>query len=690
MSKYLVLDLETYGKTTYKRFCNPLDPDHFVIANAYKRQGDEVKVDYDVTGLETNCLFDNIDLDSVKVMVGQNFKFDMLWFWSNEKFQGWLKNGGVVWDTALAEYLLQGQQGAMEGQALNLDALAIKYGGTLKDKEVKGFFVDGHTVLDIPEEQLKEYAKEDVTNTELVFLGQLRAAKKKGMLNIIKIYNEHLLALTEMEFNGMNVDIKKARSYADKISERLELIYAKLVSILMENELWPQEDVEFNLNSTKHLSCIFFGDNIKIVKRDPLLDEEGNVVVFKSGAKIGTPRVKLREYEAFVPGLNLEFKEEWRTDAGAKGTSVDVLTDILCESDNEIAKEIINLLLKYRKYKKILGTYLYTPDGKGMVNLVHPDGKVHSEYNTFKTKTGRLSSDNPNLQNVPPFVTKIFNSRFANGSIMELDFSQLEVAIQAYITQSSDMIQDIKDGVDFHCLRLGYAEDRPYEEVKQLCSEDKEWKDKRKKAKVISFQRAYGAHPKTIAADTELPVEVIETVFQKEDKRYPEVNQFYKTMLENIEDTCTEIKKPLMIKVNGELKASAEKKTKMGQYQSVTGKLYTFFNKAAMTSHGLFQYWPMPNIQNYPIQGTAADIVSMKVGEVFRFMLNNRDKGLLINEVHDSVILDIKEEYSEEIGKKIQSIMEDVDTSFKQKLGLSFNVPIKVDWNYGKTWYDAK
>ena len=254
------------------------------------------------------------------------------------------------------------------------------------------------------------------------------------------------------------------------------------------------------------------------------------------------------------------------------------------------------------------------------------------------------------------------------------------------------MIQDIKDGVDFHCKRLAYAEQLPYEEVVALCATSPEWKLKRKKAKTISFQKAYGAQPASIAKECGLPEEVVKRVFDSEDIEYPEIKQFYEMVLESVQRTRT-VEDELMwirnkatgerIQMDGEYKA-------YGTYQSVTGKLYTFDEKAVLTRRGVFRYFSMPDIQNYPVQGTAADIVACQVGRLWKELINHRDKCLLINEVHDSVILDVKKSHLDLIIEKVSTILQDVSGSFQKQFGLKFNVPIKVDHCYGSTWKAAK
>lgn len=688
---YLIVDLETYGFKTYKRFCNPLDPNHYVVANCYKMRGQEATVEYSVTGLDIQTFFDNIDLESVDLLVGQNFKFDMLWFWGCERFQTWLKNGGRIWDTLQAEYLLRGQQGQVHGgrgkDSLSLDALSIKYGGTLKDEEVKADFKNGKTVLDIPKDKLIEYGKYDVINTEIVFLGQVKAAKKLNMVPIISVYNEHLLAVTEMEYNGMYVNQERAERLEAELALKLEQIEDELNENLREYKLWPVNDLPFNVASPKQMATLFYGDLATVTRTENMIAEDGTVLRFKSGLKKGEIKTRKVKHDIFIEGFKIPFDESWRTDTGGRGTGADILKELCDLCPREDLKEIVNIILEFKKYHKLLGTYL-----RGTVSLAHPDGCVHSEYQTCHTETGRLSSRVPNLQNQPPAVIELFESRYGKaGRIIEADFSQLEVVVQAYITQCTKMIEDIESGLDFHCMRLAYAVGKEYDEVVKLCDTEKEWKTKRSKvAKPISFQKAYGAMPPKIAATAGISEELVQKVFDKEDERYPEINAFYEGMVSTIDRNSIVSDIPLQVRVNGIYKQSKKHFTTLGKWQNINGKIYTFAKKAVLGKKGIFEYWSMPNVMNYPIQGTAADIVAMQTAKVFRYMIHHRDKGLMVNEIHDSNILDVREEYVDEIQENVVRILSDVKTSFKERFDLDFNAPISVDANNGLTWKEAK
>lgn len=659
--KYCVLDLETNGTTTYKRFCNPLDDRHTIELYSYKLNGREAKV-------STTMPFSQLSVP----LIGQNIKFDLLYIWKNDVIQKFIQDGHLVWDTQTVEYLLSGQASGR----YNLDSLAQKYGGTIKDDRIKTMYEQGYQSKDISHEILIPYAIADAENTEIVALAQLKEVTKRGMLPLVKLYMKHYLAVCEMEFNGLYVNQAPAWEKLKELEEQLEE--------LLKNTSPPNwsQDIPFSPLSNQHISVAMFGGALSYTVDEQQVDEEGNVIKYKTGLRKGEIKTKKTKKIFDFDGLYPRY--------GTGFYPVD--EKVLQQYDCEFTKKI----LKIRELNKLISTYYYSDTGKkqtGLLSLIHPDGCVHSEYKTAFTTTGRLASTNPNVQNMPPSILDMFSSRWGDdGMICEMDFSQLEVIVQAYLTQCPNMIRDIENGVDFHCKRLAYAEGLSYEEVYNRCQESHEWKLKRKAAKQISFQKAYGAHPQSIAKSTGLSVDVVTRVFEKEDEEYPEINQFYELINEEVKKTRRVL--PTLINIKnrdtGEYFQREGEQDAVGFYTSVTGKKYTYTEKAVLTQRGVFRYFSQPDIQNYVVQGTAADIVAGTVGRVFEFLKKHRDKALMINEVHDSLILDVKKDYVDWTIENVLPILKDVRGLFKDTWGLDFNVPIDVGYKFGKNWLECK
>ncbi len=678
---YAVLDLEVSADSTYGRFCNPLDKTNTITSLAM-RTGGKTFTKYSERGIDRDL---PMKLSNYELIVGQNLKFDLLYLWENQSLREFVTNGGQIWDTMIAEYLLRGQQGMAHGGksrgSLSLDALSVQYGGQLKDSKISDMYKAGLKSNQIPKDMLLEYNAADVENTEIVFRGQYRKAKKLGMLPLIERYMVHALACMEIEYNGMYVDREIAQKAQSSLELRLQDLKESLLQVV--NKTWPQE-MEFSVDSAQHWSAYMFGGTLKYTTK------EDTGTVFKSGPKTGEVRYKNIENEIDIVGPFLPPVEARGKREGVFSVSEDTITTL----QRTHKHEVFDLLLEYRGVFKLLSTYYLNTDSKGnqkgVLTKVNEKGTLHSEFSLVRTETGRLASSNPNAQNFPAEILDMFTSRFRDeGCIIEIDFSQLEVVIQAYLTQCPQMIRDIKKGFDFHRLRLSYALGCSYEAVIDV----KDYSTKRKEiAKPISFQKAYGAMPQTVANRTGLDVNMIQQVFDKEDERYPEIKAFYEDVQREIQNSRQLIDAPLVIRdrIHNSTFTKFGENQATGKYKSWTGKIYTFQENAVKTKRGdIWRYWSMPDIQNYPVQGTAADLVATQVGKVFKYLYQNPD-CLLVNEIHDSIVLDCKLKNKDLIIEALVPILESVDESFKEYFGIGFNVPVKVDVKVGKSWKDCK
>lgn len=679
MSKYLIIDTETSGAKTYRRFCNPLDQSHQVDLLGYKYQGGDYKYKF-LKHIETVHRLDNApnlpSLTDVSVIVGHNLKFDLLWYWGDRELQEWLKKGGKLWDTLTVQYLLDAQQKVPR----SLDALSIKYGGTLKDSSMKEYYKNGGQSKDVPQEILLAYNEEDITNTNIVLQAQLKAAKQKGMLPLINIHMEHYLATIEMEYNGIHINKEPLTKATKELKEEAEGVYTTLV-----NFAGTKGFLDFNPLSLDHLSLFLFGGTIKSKVKVKQFNEQGQPLIIKT---TGLQKERYEIIERQMTGILKASKFSFLR-RNKKGfyflTNTDLSELMLYKDLQNSSKDFISNILKYRKLTKKIGTYyeglleccsIYT-------NCVHP------EFKTSSTDTGRLSCGNPNAQNLHPDVLDYIDSRYGNdGVIIEIDASQLEVRLQAYITDCEAMCKDIQNGIDFHILRLAYAEGLSYEEVYIKVQESHEWALKRKHAKVISFRKAYGASPETIAEEIDLSLEAVKAVFYQEDIKYPEVNQFYEHVNQLIVDSRVVNNKPQLIKdkLTETMITKEGEQQAYGIYKSITGKEYFFHEKAVLTKHGnVFRYFSRPKVQNSPVQGIAADYVSCQVGKFYRWLKNSGMRCWMINEVHDSIILDCNLDSLTNVTEHAKIILEDVE-KFERLTGKKFEIPMLVDIKFDKTW----
>lgn len=377
---YMVIDLETTVKNRKgSHSASPWCEDNYVVAAGYITGGRGVATykregvrDFHVPGPDD-------------VAVGHNLKFDIHYLRRfSPAWSLWLKDG-CVWDTMLAEHLLTGQLVKYP----SLDHCAAKYGGTLKDKLISEYWANGVQTEDIPKEQLLEYLKNDVRNTERVYLAQRERAEKLGMGALIWANMEALLATADMEWNGMCFDVAGARSAAEALGAQLVDIQASIeerFSIYL-----PDGSAAVRAGSRDQLSQVLFGGSVPVILDALVRDEAGNSVLYKTGVRKGEPKTRRERTTRYIEGL-LKPKDTWAT---AKPGIYQVNDGVLATlRDNPRAGKLVNLVLQYRALEKDISTYY-----RGYADLTWQDGCIHPSLEHTSTSTGRLSCRAPNLQN---------------------------------------------------------------------------------------------------------------------------------------------------------------------------------------------------------------------------------------------------------------------------------------------------
>jgi len=396
--KYNVIDLETsiknvgeekIGKMKASPFC---EENKIVLlgyhANDMDDDGPHQGVGIaGIGGIVTSEIVDEID-----VLVGHNVKFDMLYLMRDHpEIRGWLENGGKVWDTQLAQYILEGQQKMFP----SLDYTAPLYGGTVKDDRIKAFWDEGIDTEDIPIDMLKEYLANDVLNTEKVYLGQMQEAFDRGMLPLIESQMEGLVATIEMEYNGMYFDREIAAKETLRLHAEMMEVENNVIEIMEKYIKVSLLDV--NPYSNDQLSVVLFGGSLKYRGEEDVIDEFGIPVVYKSGIKKG--EIKTRKIDMYYSTNGMGISRIYSTELKKKGfyaTNDKVLKNI--KGTAKIFQSRLNfitMLLELRKVKKDLTTYFI-----GYSDLTWPDGRIHGSLHHCSTVTGRLSSAAPNQHNV--------------------------------------------------------------------------------------------------------------------------------------------------------------------------------------------------------------------------------------------------------------------------------------------------
>lgn len=787
--RILTFDIEADNRRHYGRFASQFHPENYVVALGYSYNGGTCRHMYYNSKEEVPKRV-MPDLTGVKLVVGHNIKYDLLWVWEDPAFQEYLARGGEVYDTQYGEYLLEGMIPDSQMNAMN--DTAIKYGGGVKVDAVKEMWEAGVLTSDIPRDLLVEYLVGsrdagvagdivgDIMNTWLMFVGQMKRipSMHKNFLSMLRARHDGLLATTEMEFNGLYCD--KSQGTALRAAVNVEVVerLQELNSYLPE---LPPE-LEFNWGSVYHKSALFYGGTVPYSKWVAHLDEYGNNIYPKLTEKWplfrgkpispslcrvspqgthflpvpdGVPAEQVADAVTDATGVKYLIQDKVQSGKN-KGTVktrnvqvpnyekpkgkqtvhyytfggytipderwVSDLTDPMGKNlygtgDKIIKKLIIedkipflNAFTKYQKAKKDMETYYWKEDEegvpiKGMLTLVDDNNIVHHSLNHTSTVTARLSSSNPNGQNIPKgsrkadgtvkgsSVKSMFTSRWReNGEMAEVDYSQLEVVCQGLLTNDKQLVTDLNNGVDFHIKRLSSKLKRDYQELWELhhTHGDSDIAAERDKAKVYSFQSQYGAGIATIAYDTGMHVDEVKALAAADAELYPGVKPFYEE-LDYIRESNSFL--------TGEhvFVAGERIPIRRGFWDSPTGTRYVWTQqetpKFIQEKVGKLVGFSPTELKNYPSQGLGGEIMQIMLGKVFRYFLaNNRFNGyvLLVNTVHDCVWLDgIKQgDLLRNVTKQVAHILECVPQVLNQLYGMNVPVPFPVEAEVGPSMLD--
>ena len=451
------------------------------------------------------------------LLVGHNIGFDLHYLLNvnNRARDGWIDyindQDSLIWDTQIAEYRLRGQS----VMSPSLDGVCEARGWETKPGRLKEYWANGISTEDIPDEEVRPYLKHDVSTTAKLFRAQIIEAAEKGMLDMLRIEMQSRLTTILMEHNGMAFQAEAAlKENAEVIAPRLKLVEAQALAALRVLTKLPE--VAVKPNSTTFLKQFLYGGTVKWREQHPMMDENGDPVLFKSGKKKGEAKLKWHDKEQVLPAASPL--------AGTKADE-DMLNKIQAHSKcSADLSHALSLVLEFRDLNKQSSTYF-----EGYAALTWEDGMIHGNLNHAIAATGRLSSTNPNLQNAGHSPIRAhFKSRYPGGHLMEVDLSQIEVVVQAVLSADVNMRNDIINGIDFHSKRAAFAHNADYSAVKQavddaLHPEHDTWTKIRKGAKIVSFQKAYGAGVKKISETTGLSRNAVKAFMDAEDQNYPSV-----------------------------------------------------------------------------------------------------------------------------------------------------------------------
>lgn len=639
---WATIDVETTMNSPIGNAATPFHPSNKVVLAGLKRGDTSFPIQWEPRELVTGEKVGVRSKNDISLLIGHNIGFDIHHCRkSGEWDEGFL--GTNLWDTQLAEYLLSGQTHTYP----SLDDLTAKYvGPVLKDKAVTAVFDSGLGADHVPMHILKPYHKEDILNTEAIFIRQFQEAEKLGMVPLINTQMDALAATIDMTYNGLKVDTDKLMRGVAKYQKLVEEYTTDLVAFASTLGI---ED--FNPSSPKQMSLLLFGGELSYTE---------NVCIgkYKNGKDKFQKQTKSKPIKGMFPSRGGTLNAQ-----GYYSTDESVLTNLP-------KTRITEGILKLRDYEKQLGTYW-----EGLLKLVMPDGFIHHRINHCVTRTGRLSSSEPNMQNITNGeVKQVFVSRWGNdGVLLEADFKQLEMVELALRSMDAQLIHDIQNGVDMHDALFLEMYGRPMK------------KEERKNFKRCSFALVYGAGAGGIAAQT--------GISKEEAKRF--INTFY-SRYKGVASWHN-----LLVGWARENRQKSDKKTASGKPAGKavyvcghTNRRYTFYEYDAPEWLKADTSFSPTELKNYMVQGGATgDKVPLMVG-VMRKVLRNRpdlkDKCLMVNTVHDSILFDVHKDVLWEAAKLIKQTLENLPHYYKEAFGVSLALPFKVEVSAGPNWLDQK
>lgn len=491
---------------------------------------------------------------------------------------------GKLFDTMIAHYLLNPEL------RHNMDYLAETYleYRTIHIEELIG--AKGKNQLNmrnLSPKQIKDYACEDADITLKLKNILEKSINENQLANLLYSIELPLIyVLADMEYTGVKLDENALKEYSKKLTEIL---------ISYESEIFKLADGEFNINSAKQVGEILF-EKLKIVDK---------------------PK---------------------KTKTGQYVTSEEVLESL------KASHPIVAKILEYRGTKKLLSTYV-----DALPLLINPrDNKIHTSYNQTITSTGRLSSSNPNLQNIPirddqgREIRKAFVAD-EGSTFFSADYSQIELRIMAHLSKDENMIDAFNSGADIHAATAAKIYKIPLEEVTS---------NMRRMAKTANFGIIYGISIFGLAERLTIPRGEAKLLIDGYFESYPKVKEY----MDNIIQTAKEY----------------------GYVETIFGRKRYLpdINSRNATVRGYAER----NAINAPIQGSAADIIKVAMNKIFECFEKENIKSKMILQVHDELNFNV---CNDELSRVKEIVIEEMESAYQMV------VPLKVDTGTGTNWLEA-
>ncbi|MFR8405083.1 MAG: DNA polymerase I, partial [Monoglobus pectinilyticus] len=392
--------------------------------------------------------------------------------------------------------------------------------------------------------------------------------------------------LADMQITGMYVDKSELEKFGNMLKSRIEVL---------TSEIYDYAGEEFNINSPKQLGNILF-------------------------EKLSLPHGK-------------------KTKSGYS-TNIDVLNKLMGEHP------IIEDIMEYRTLTKLNSTYV-----DSLISIINPStGRIHSSFNQTVTATGRISSTEPNLQNIPVRtdigreIRKMFTAEGDNRVLVDADYSQIELRVLADISGDENMCGAFRNNIDIHRQTASQVFDVPLDEVDSTM---------RFRAKAVNFGIVYGIGAFSLAQDLKISRKEADQYIKHYLEHYPKVDEYMKNIVEKAKE-------------DGYVTTMYNRRRYLPELKASNKITQAFGERVAM---------------NAPIQGTAADIIKIAMVNVYNRLKREGLKSKLVLQVHDELIVEAVSDEKEAVERVVR---EEMQNAAKLK------VPLIVDLNVGHSWYDTK
>jgi len=575
------------------------------------------------------------EIDSVDFLIGHNIKFDLNWL----KWIGLNVKDKPVWCTMVADYLINGQR-KLE---YSLNAVAKRYGLGHKLDAMAMYWQAGYETDEIPLEIHEDYLKQDVHLTHDVFKKQLPLIERASLGKITELSFRLTQILSDMEVSGVAFDKEEAIAYCNQTREQVKAMDKTLVDLA---------GIDFTPSSASQLSAVLFGGSWK--KEVPELV----VRQLKSGKfKITTRKTKIE-----IPIKGLGFKVPDGCLSKKTGLpSTDKNTLDLLKSRDKRSESFLQTLRDQKKLMKVVSSIAGSKEEKeaGLIAVIGKDDRLHPSFNQCITRTGRLSSSNPNGQNFPRNGTSPIKTFFKSkqGVIINLDLAQIEWRIAAELSRDPVMLHELDTGLDIHADNaIRFFDAGQYERG------SKEFKKVRTDAKTMSFRLLYGGSAEGFYRDQRMPDYSL--------KRWREiVNAFYAKYqgLKRWQDENAQI-------------AAAR-----GYLRNPSGRVLTFDEEVRNGIESV----DVKQVKNYPVQSASSDIMYLGMVKFIERVAELGLKANLILQVHDSMVWDCPVEEAEVLCREGIKLFRSLPQLAKEYFGWDIVVPLtgdcEVGYDYGNT-----